>query len=241
MRCSAAVSLFPATRHSVLDDLRASDPARRLAARETLAVTYLRPVQAYIGLRWRRSVEDARDLAQEFFRSVVERELLERYDARRARLRTYLRLCVDALVRNASVAEQREKRGGGAVPVPLETVADRAVAGGEETADALFEREWRRSIFSLAVERTRTQLLSTGKSEHWTVLEGVDLGRLDGDRPSYAELGARLGLSVTDVTNRLSYARRILRERTLEVLRELTLDDADFRAEARTLLGVDVR
>ena len=93
------MSLFPVTRHSVLDELRAGDPARRHAARETLAVAYLRPIQTYITLRWHRSPEEARDLAQEFFRSVVERELLERYDARRARLRTYLRLCVDALVR----------------------------------------------------------------------------------------------------------------------------------------------
>jgi len=235
------VSLFPATRHSVLDELRASDPARRRAARETLAVAYLRPVRTYITLRWRRSPEDARDLAQEFFRSVVERELLERYDARRARLRTYLRLCVDALVRNASVVERREKRGGGETPLPLADLVDRAEIQGGPSPDALFEREWRRSIFSLAVERTRVQLQSTGKIEHWAVLEAFDLGRLDGERPSYAELGGRLGLAVTDVTNRLSYARRILRERTLEVLRELTLDDADFRAEARTLLGVDVR
>ena len=225
----------------MLDELRAGDPARRHAARETLAVAYLRPIQTYITLRWHRSPEEARDLAQEFFRSVVERELLERYDARRARLRTYLRLCVDALVRNASVAEHREKRGGGEAPVELAELVDRSHLEGEPSPDALFEREWRRSIFSLAVERTRAQLLSTGKNEHWAVLEGFDLGRLDGDRSSYAELAGRLGLSVTDVTNRLSYARRILRERTLEVLRELTLDDADFRAEARTLLGVDVR
>lgn len=234
------MSLFPATRHSVLDELKASDPARRRAARETLAAAYLRPVQTYIGLRWGRSSEEARDLAQEFFRSVVERELLEKYDALRARLRTYLRLCVDALVRNASVAGRSERRGGGTVAVPLEAVQDHAVADTDRNADALFEREWRRSIFSLAVERTRTQLLSAGKGEHWAVLEGFDLAGLDDARPSYAQLAGRLGLAVTDVTNRLSYARRVLRQRTLEVLRELTLDDADFRAEARTLLGVDV-
>ena len=235
------MSLFPVTRHSVLDDLRGTDPARRRAARETLALAYLRPVQTYIAVRWRRSSEEARDLAQEFFRTVVERELLEAYDARRARLRTYLRLCVDALVRNATVAEHREKRGGGAAAVPLDTVVDGIDLEGDPAPDALFEREWRRSIFSLALERTHAQLLSTGRGEHWAVLEGFDLGRLDGGRPSYADLAGRLGLSVTDVTNRLSYARRILRQRTLEVLRELTLDDADFRAEARTLLGVDVR
>ena len=46
---------------------------------------------------------------------------------------------------------------------------------------------------------------------------------------------------MSDVTNRLSHARRTLRSMTLEVLRELTLDEAEFREEARALLGVDVR
>lgn len=233
------MSLFPPTRHSVLDDLRGADAGRRRTAQEALARAYLGPVQTYLALHWRRSAEEARELAQEFFRSVVERGLLESYDARRARLRTYLRLCVDALVRNADVAAQREKRGGGAVSVPLEEMPEGMPAG--ESPDALFEREWRRSVFSLAVDRTRAHLLEQGKAQHWAVLEGFDLGRLDGLRPSYAELGAQLGISVSDVTNRLSHARRTLRSMTLEVLRELTLDEAEFREEARALLGVDGR
>jgi DNA-directed RNA polymerase specialized sigma24 family protein len=232
------VSLFPPTRHSVLDDLRGTDAGRRRAAQEALALAYLQPVQTYLALRWRRSGEEARDLTQEFFRSVAERGLLEAYDPARARLRTYLRLCVDALVRNLDLAGRREKRGGGAVAVPLDDVPEAVAA---ESPEALFEREWRRSIFSLAVDRTRSELLAQGKQQHWAVLEGFDLGRLDGARPSYAELAGRLGISVTDVTNRLSQARRVLRARTLEVLREFTLDEAEFREEARALLGVEVR
>ena len=42
----------------------------------------------YLAIHWRRSAEEAKELAQEFFRSMVERGLLESYDPRRARLRT---------------------------------------------------------------------------------------------------------------------------------------------------------
>ena len=236
-----SVSLFPPTRHSVLADLRGADAGRRRAAQEALATAYLRPVQTYLALRWRRSAEEAQELTQEFFRSVVERGLLEAYEPARARLRTYLRLCVDALVRNVETAARREKRGGGAVPISLEELPDEAGGASGESPEALFEREWRRSVFSLAMDRTRSQLLGQGKEQHWAVLEGYDLGRLDGGRPSYAQLAERLGISVTDVTNRLSQGRRRLREVTLEVLRELTLDEAEFREEARALLGVEVR
>jgi RNA polymerase sigma factor (sigma-70 family) len=235
------VSLFPATRHSLLEDLRGGDPLRRRAAQEALARAYLGPVRTYLAIRWNRPPEEAGELAQEFFRSVAERGLLEAYQPARARLRTYLRLCLDALVLNHQLAARREKRGGGNVLLSLDEMQEQAEpAAVGESPEALFEREWRRSIFSLAAERTHRRLHEMGKDPHWAVLEGFDLGRLDGERPSYAQLGERLGISVTDVTNRLSYARRILRQATLEILRELTLDEAEFREEARALLGIAV-
>ena len=123
--------------------------------------------------RWHRSPEEARDSAQEFFRSVVERELLERYDARRpasgpisgfAWTRSSGMRALRSTARSAAAAKHRSSS----------EFVDRSHLEGEPSPDALFEREWRRSIFSLAVERTRAQLLSTGKNEHWAVLEGFD-------------------------------------------------------------------
>ena len=46
------------------------------------------------------------------------------------------------------------------------------------------------------------------------------------------------GLSVTDVTNELAWARRAFREIVLDTLRGLCATDEEFRAEARDLLGV---
>ena len=47
--------------------------------------------------------------------------MLDRFDPKRARLRTYLRLCVDGLVMNSDKTEQRLKRGGDVVLVPLDS------------------------------------------------------------------------------------------------------------------------
>ena len=46
-----------------------------------------------------------------------------------------------------------------------------------------------------------------------------------------------MGLPVTQVTNFLAFARREFRRIVLEILREITSSDREFREEARRLLG----
>ena len=79
-----------------------------------------------------------------------------------------------------------------------------------------------------------------GKEVAFTLFERYDLeGAEDPERPSYAQLAAETGLPVTQVTNHLHWARREFRAAVLENLREITASEAEFRAEARALLGVD--
>ena len=89
-------------------------------------------------------------------------------------------------------------------------------------------------MFAMALERLRQECEASGKAEHYALLDAYDLGP---ERPPYAELARRSGISVTDVTNRLFRTRRELRRIVLEVLRELTGSEEEFREEARALLG----
>jgi hypothetical protein len=84
------------------------------------------------------------------------------------------------------------------------------------------------------LRRLRDECASAGKAQHFALLEQYDLGDA---RPSYAELAERFGIAVTDVTNRLFRVRRELRRIVLEVLRELTVSEEEYREEARALLG----
>ena len=63
---------------------------------------------------------------------------------------------------------------------------------------------------------------------------------LNDDKVSYRDLGERFGMSVTTVTNRLASARRKFRECVLEILREATASDREYRSEVRALLGVEL-
>ena len=98
---------FPATRWSVIAAVRSEDTVERKRALDILCETYWKPVYKYVRLRWNRSAPDAQDLTQGFFAEMLERELLNRFDAGKGRLRTYLRLCVDSFVMNEEKAARR--------------------------------------------------------------------------------------------------------------------------------------
>jgi RNA polymerase sigma factor (sigma-70 family) len=239
----ARTAVFPTTQHSVLVEVRSDDAARRSRGLRALAAAYWRPVYTYLRVHWRQGHEEASDLTQEFFAALVERDLLGRFDPARARLRTYLRVCVDGLVGDAARAAARQKRGGGVTLVSFDFEGVRSELErslpGVDSPERFFEQEWARSVFTTAVGRLRERLGASGKQQALVLLEQYDLAEDASGRPTYADLAAELGIAITDVTNRLAAARRELRRAVLEVLRKLTASEDEFRQEARTLLGLE--
>ncbi|HSE36177.1 MAG TPA: hypothetical protein VLG74_02675, partial [Blastocatellia bacterium] len=144
-------------------------------------------------------------------------------------------------------AASRKKRGGDATILSLDfddaeeqlRIAAPPAAGA---IDDYFDREWARSVFSLALETFRARLLDAGRETHLRLFERYVLDAEDeAPKASYKALAEEYSLSTTDVTNYLALARREFRRTVLEKLRELTATDEEFRREARSLLGVDAR
>jgi len=236
---------FPDTRGSLVEAARSGDGEARARALETLAEAYWRPVYTYVRLRAGLAHEEAADLTQEFFAKLVEKGWLEKFDASKARLRTYLRVLVDGLVANEAKARNRLKRGGGIKLLSLDFEAVRREVEerrreGELPPEEFFEKEWVRSVFSMAVERLRESCAADGHALRFALFSSYDLeGDADPERPRYEDLARRFGTTIVDVTNQLAAARRDFRRILLDLLRELTVSDAEFRAEARALLGVE--
>ncbi len=63
---------FPQTRRSLVRDAGDSDPAVRRRALEALIASYWKPVYKCLRIQWRESNEDAKDLTQGFFTSLLE-------------------------------------------------------------------------------------------------------------------------------------------------------------------------
>lgn len=236
---------FPATRHSIVAAMQSGAAEERERALDLLAEAYWQPVYRYLRLRWNKPHDEACDLTQDFFVELVEKNLIARFDAARARLRTYLRLCVDGLVKNTVKAAARQKRGGGATLLSFDFEGARidleaATPSAEPSPEEYFEREWVRSVLSLALERLCATYRAEGKDDALALFELYDLGT-ETQRPTYAELAQRFGIKPTDVTNRLAAVRRAFRSVALDAVREMTASEAEFRAEARTLFGSEPR
>jgi RNA polymerase sigma factor (sigma-70 family) len=234
---------FPDTRQSLLERLASSEPAARAGALEVVCAHYWQPVYRYIRLRWGREPADAQDLTQGFFLHLLDTPALTRYDRRRARFRTYVRVCLDGYCANRHAEERRLKRGGAMELLSLDAAGAEAMlrsaqSGVRDEAETLFRREWVREIFSRSIGALRERLERGGKGIHFALFERYDVQGPDTEaRPTYAELADQFDLPPTQVTNYLSLARREFRRVVLEQLRELTLDETEFRAEARDLLG----
>lgn len=236
--------MFPFTRHSVIASAASHDADVRRDGFDVLVQAYWRPVYKYVRLRWRATPDEAEDLAQGFFARAFEKRFFDVFDPSRARFRTFLRTCLDGFVANERQASQRVKRGGAATIVSLDAQAaegelQRQAGSVVPSFDEYFDREWTRSVLTLAVERFRAAAVRAGRTRQVAVFTRYDLEAPDrAERLTYADLAREMNISVTDVTNALNAARREFRAVVLECLRELTMTEDEFRAEARRLLGL---
>ena len=233
---------FPATRHSIVERMRATDANARRLAFDAVVDGYWKPVYTHLRLTRHLSPEDAQDLTQGFFTEAFEKAWLERFDPARARFRTFVRVCVDRYAMNAQQAETRLKRGGGLQGVPLDFVsAERELPGdpgASSDPDLRFHQEFIRALFERTVDALRLELTAEGRDSYFRLFERYDLSHEEG--MSYGQLATELGVTTTQVTNRLARVRRRFREIALDHLRALSATDEEFRREARDLFGLEV-
>ncbi|MEO6325860.1 MAG: sigma-70 family RNA polymerase sigma factor [Thermoanaerobaculia bacterium] len=231
---------FPPTRGSMIDAVRSAEASERERGLASLAEAYWQPVYRYVRLRFGRSHEEAADLTQTFFFEVVEKGLLARFDPRRGRLRTFIRVAVDGVVSDDWTASRRQKRGGGAVHLSLEEpLTGFLPVTSPDAPDELFEREWARSMLERALEQLRATCEASGAILDFQLLTCYDLEDQEPgqSRPTYAELARRFDVSETTVTNRLAAARRGLRKAALALLRGTSAGENELRRDERTLFG----
>jgi RNA polymerase sigma factor (sigma-70 family) len=236
---------FPVTNHSAIAGARSEDQLVRGRAFDTILASYWKPAYKYVRLKWQADNEDAKDLTQGFFANAFEKNHFATYDARKASFQTFLRTCLDGFVANERKAGRRLKRGGDMDHYQLDFAAAENELASHSSAPNLnpeeyFHREWVRWMFTLAVEAFRESCEQLGRTVHFQLFERYDLSD-DQSQVSYASLAREFGLEPTTVNNYLAAARRDFRRIVLEKLREITATDEEFRTEARSLLGIDVK
>jgi RNA polymerase sigma factor (sigma-70 family) len=234
---------FPVTNHSAIIGARSDDQLTRRRAFDTILASYWKPAYKYIRFKWQADNEDAKDLTQGFFANAFEKNHFASYDATKASFQTFLRTCLDGFVANERKAGSRLKRGGDMDHYQLDFAAAETELAAHASTDLnpedYFHREWVRWMFTLAVDALRQRCDESGRNVHFQLFERYDLR--DDANVSYASLAEEFGLDTATVNNYLAAVRRDFRRVVLEKLREITATDEEFRTEARSLLGVDVK
>jgi RNA polymerase sigma-70 factor (ECF subfamily) len=180
---------FQQTSWSLVFTAGKSAPEARDAL-QRLCTTYLPPVLAFIRGRGYPE-EDARDLAQEFFTQLLEKEWLRRADPERGRFRTYLLTSVSRFLANQHARATAQKRGGGIVRISIEDAAE--MTDSSMRPEQLFDRKWALTLMECALERLRRRHESHGQLQRFDVLKSSLTPAQPGS--SLREIAQRLGIS----------------------------------------------
>jgi RNA polymerase sigma-70 factor (ECF subfamily) len=212
------------------------------AAREAWALlfeTYWPPVYAFI--RWKgRCGEDAEDLTQAYFTRFFEKDYLADFRPEAGRFRTFLLASVTHFLANEWDRGRALKRGGGQLPLSLDTAATEERLRFEPvdrlTPEAIFERQWVAAVLARCLEVLRDEQSGAEGRSRFERLKSFLSS--DGSSSGYETPARELGLSEPAV--RVAVHR--LRKRFCAVLREevgrTVKDPAEVEAEIRWMLGV---
>lgn len=203
-------------------------------ALEKLTTRYWKPLYFFV----RRSgfaVEDAKDLTQEFFARLLEKDFLASVDPERGRFRSFLLKAMKHFMSNERDRAGAQKRGGGSRRLGLdfsevesEYARDPAT---QETPERIFDRRWILTVIEESLRQLELDCAAEGRSRQFEILRAF----LTADPPSYRELAGALGMTEKGISNALYDLRRRLRRRVRMSVRELVGSGEDLRAELSEL------
>ena len=229
---------FPETTLGFAGGLRNPATADYSRSMETLCSRYWKPVYSYIRIAWAKSNEDAKDVTQAFFAWLVEEEALRKYDPERGGFRAYLKVLLRRFVGHAERDLHRLKRGGGARVFSLDGDAPQLpeLQTANVDPETVFERVWLEEIVHQSIGRVRERFVRSGREDRFRVYEAFALGA-DPERPSYADLAARHGLTVGEVEKALFLVREEIRQEMRAALARSAGSDRELEDEWKRLLG----
>jgi RNA polymerase sigma factor (sigma-70 family) len=202
---------FPETVWSSLVGAAGPEGPQRETALNELAQLYWRPVYKYIRTAGGATIEDAKDLTQEFFGYLLGADVLAKYDRERARFRTFLKAVLGNFLSTTRRDANRLKRGGGRLSVPLDVdlleTSEFLAERQSSTPEQVFDRQWAREIITESLDELRKELRAEKREAHMRVYELYNGLGGGADAPSYASVARETGLSEQQVKDHLAYAR----------------------------------
>ncbi len=231
---------FTTTHWSVVLAARDTQSPRCDEALDRLCRQYWPPVYAFIRRRG-HGPDDAQDLTQGFFARLLEKNYLQAADAARGKFRTLLLTAVTRFLINERDRRLAQKRGGGAVHLPLEVnhaeEGYRVEPADPATPETIYERRYAETLLEAVLGRLRGEFAANDQRDRFEVLKPF----LAAERHplSGADVAARLGLSETAAYSAIHRLRRrygeLLREEVAHTVARPEEIDDELRHLAQVL------
>jgi len=232
---------FVTTRWSLI--VSAASRSEEQKARDALADlcrTYWRPVFFFVCRRG-FSTEDAQDLTQDFFVTILEDNWLQHADRNRGRFRSLLLRSLQNFLINAAEKTHARKRGGDVeflswdewmVQSPSQLLASEGMLKSLPP-ERLFDLSWAKTVVEHALQQLREECESKGKLWLFQVLSPhlTDLG----DEVSYAKLADEMGMADSAVKKQLHNMRQRYRSLLRAEVSQTVENASDVNDEIRYL------
>jgi RNA polymerase sigma-70 factor (ECF subfamily) len=181
-----------------------------------LCEAYWYPLYAYVRRRV-PTTDEAQDLTQEFFVTLLEKNYLAVAQPQRGRFRAFLLTSLKHFLANEWDKAKAQKRGGPRKPVSLDFDAGesryRLEPADELTPERLYEKQWTLTLLDRVLSRLREEFVAAGKREHFEQLKAFLAG--GNTSVSYTETARELGIS----EGAAKVAAHRLRQRYRQLLR----------------------
>ncbi len=236
---SPANSPFPITRWSLAIRLHSADPVEARRAVQDLFTAYRYPLYGYLRGS-RMSHEDAEDVLQGFFETMLRTDSLGDADPARGKLRTFQLTSLSRFKSNWQRGEHRRHRR-------VRTEADlwdeeqarwqREQHATPETPEHFFDRRWAAELIAQVRTRLRAQYDERGKLELHEALSPL-LSSEEPETEAFSDIATRFAMTGNALRVALSRLRKDFRALLLQEVNQTLDEGEDPRLEIRHLLAL---
>ena len=236
---TAQAAVFATTHWSVVLAAGETDTPQSSAALEKLCRTYWYPLYAHIRRRG-YSDEDAKDLTQELFQRLLERQFLCGLLREGVRFRSFLLTALDRFLVEHWQRSRAQKRGGGQPIVSIDAhnaeERYRLEPRDERTPEAIYEHRWAMALLDQVLGRLQQEFSEAGKDELFNTLRNY---MVEGaTEMSYAEGARRLGISEAALRKAVERLRLRYQELFRQEIAHTVTSPAEVEDELRHLQTV---
>lgn len=209
------------------------------AALEKLCRAYWQPICIFARRKgWNE--EDAKDLTQQFFARLLERNDFTGLDPRKGKFRTFLLAAFTHFLANEYDRLNALKRGGGQKTFSLEQFPFEeleAISPAEERSPAiLYDLRWAQAILQTALHHLKVEMSAAGKQAQFDQLRlFLTCNAAEGD---YSLAAEKLGVEASSVPVLVHRLRQRYREWVRAEVAQTVCSPIELEEEMRHLFAV---